>query len=380
MRPISIVILGGGIGGLSAANELRDNLPQDVRITIIDKKDWFMMDLVKLWIMNGTREFENSKRSLQDITKKGIEFVNEEVLKIDLDNRSIRTKYRQIHYNYLIISLGVEYDPGKIPGLKDNALSLYDNNDVQHIRDTIRQLKSGKIIIAITTIPYKCPPAPFEASLLIRSVLEETGASNSIKIEIHSPSPITLPAGGLKVSQDIKDILDSKNIQFHGNNKVVSIEPNKLKFEVGETDFDLLITIPPHKVPTVVVESGLTEHGKFIEVNKTCKTKHENVFAIGDINQMMVTDKISVPKAGVFAEGEGLAVARNIISQIKNELQSTPFDGKGQCFLETGKENAGYLSVDMFAKPDPITDLLPPNPDHFIEKQNFEKDRLKKWL
>ncbi|MGI0009899.1 MAG: NAD(P)-binding protein, partial [Nitrosopumilaceae archaeon] len=49
MKSVTILILGGGFGGLSAANELRQNLPSDVKITIIDKKDYFMMDLVKLW-------------------------------------------------------------------------------------------------------------------------------------------------------------------------------------------------------------------------------------------------------------------------------------------------------------------------------------------
>jgi sulfide:quinone oxidoreductase len=379
-RPVNVVILGGGFGGLAAANELRENLPQDVRITIIDKKDWFMMDLVKLWIINGTREFESSKRSLESITKKGIEFVNEDVVKIDPINKVIRTKYRQFHYNFLIISLGVELAAEKIPGLKENGLVLYDINDVPKIRDALRQFKSGKIVIAITAIPYKCPPAPFEAALLIRSVLEESGASGSVQMDFYSPAPITLPAGGPKVSEDILQVLKSKSIEFHGNNKVVSVEPNKLKFENGETDFDILIAVPPHKVPGVIVESGFAEEGKFIEVNKTCKTKHDNVFAIGDVNQMMVTDKIAVPKAGIFAEAQGIAVAQNIVGIIKNELQYASFDGKGGCFLETGKGTAGYLSVDMFAKPDPLTELQPSSNEHFIEKEKFEQERLKKWL
>jgi len=58
----NILILGGGFGGLAAANELRQNLSSEVKITVIDKKDYFMMDLVKLWILNGTREFEYSKK------------------------------------------------------------------------------------------------------------------------------------------------------------------------------------------------------------------------------------------------------------------------------------------------------------------------------
>lgn len=380
MRPINVVILGGGFGGLAAANELRENLPQDVRITIIDKKDWFMMDLVKLWIINGTREFELSKRPLENVTKKGIEFVNEDVLKIDPVEKSIRTKYRQFHYDFLIISLGVELAPEKIPGLKENSFILYDINDVPKIRDILRQIKSGKIVMAITGLPYKCPPAPFEAALLIRSILEETGASDSVTIDFYSPTPITLPAGGPKVSEDILQILKSKKIDFHGNHKTISVEPSKIKFENAETSFDVLIAVPPHKPASVVTESGFAENGKFVEVDKTCKTKYERVYAIGDVNQMMVTDKIAVPKAGIFAEAQGIAVAKNIVSQIQNELEHATFDGKGGCFLETGKGTAGYLQVDMFASPDPLTELKSPSTEYFSEKEKFEQERLKKWL
>jgi len=380
MRPINVVILGGGFGGLAAANELRENIPQDVRITIIDRKDWFMMDLVKLWIINGTREFELSKRPLESVTKKGIEFVNEDVMKIDPVGKFVRTKYRQFHYDFLIISLGVELAPEKIPGLKENSFILYDINDVPKIRDTLRQMKSGKIVMAITSLPYKCPPAPFEAALLIRSILEETGASDSITIDFYSPTPITLPAGGPQVSEDILQILKSKKIEFHGNHKTMAVEPNKIKFENSETSFDILIAVPPHKVPSVIIESGFAENGKFVEVDKTCKTKHERVYAIGDVNQIMVTDKIAVPKAGIFAEAEGVTVARNIISQIQNELEHAVFDGKGGCFLETGKGTAGYLQVDMFATPDPLTQLKSPSTEYFSEKEKFEQERLKKWL
>ncbi len=380
MRTINIVILGGGFGGLAAANELRENLNQDVRITVIDRKDWFMMDLVKLWIINGTREFEFSKRPLENITKKGIEFVNEEVMRIDPIGKIIRTKYRQFHYDYLVIAVGVELAPEQIPGLKENSFILYDINDVTKIRDTLRQIKSGKIVMAITGLPYKCPPAPFEAALLIRSILDERGISDSIQIDFYSPTPITLPAGGPQVSEEIFEILKSKRINFYGDHKIISVEPNIIRFENEEIEFDILISVPPHKVPSVIVESGFAENGKFVMVNKTCQTKYEHVYAIGDVNQIMVTDKIAVPKAGIFAEAEGIVVSRNIISQIKNELEMANFDGKGGCFLETGKGKAGYLQVDMFATPAPLTQLQSSSAEHFLEKEKFEQDRLKKWL
>ena len=377
---MKIVILGGGFGGLAAATELRENLTQDTRITIVDRKDWFMMDLVKLWIMTGSREFETSKRPLENVTKKGIEFINEQVIKIDPQNKIVRTSYRSLHYDYLIIALGVELSSEQIPGLLENGLILYELKDVSKIRDSVRKMKSGKIAMAIMGMPYKCPPAPYEAALLLRSILDETGASDSVQIDFYSPAPVTLPAGGPQVSEEILQILKSKKIEFHGNHKTVSVEPNKLKFESEEVNFDLLIAVPPHKVPAVVVDCGFAQPGKFIEVNRDCKTNFENVYAIGDVNQIMVTEKIAVPKAGIFAEGEGVTVARNIILQIKKEIGNEIFDGKGGCFLETGTKTAGYLQVDMFASPSPMTQLQTPSQDYFTEKEKFEKDRLQKWL
>ncbi|HLC09745.1 MAG TPA: FAD/NAD(P)-binding oxidoreductase [Nitrosopumilaceae archaeon] len=380
IKSANILILGGGFGGLAAANELRQSLPLDFKITVIDKKDYFMMDLVKLWILNGTREFEFSKRPLQPITKKGIDFINDEIVKIDPKNKTVATRSKELSYDYLIISLGVDLAPEQIPGLSEHGLILYETKDVPKIRDVIKKMKSGKIVMAIMGMPYKCPPAPYEAALLIKSMLKDSGTNESVQIDFYSPTPITLPAAGPQVSEELLQLLKSNDINFHGSHKTISVVANTLKFENSETGFDLLIAIPPHKAPTVVVESGFAQQGKFIRVDRSCKTSFENVYAIGDVNEIMVTDKIAVPKAGIFAEGEGVTVAKNIVSQIKREQEKAVFDGKGGCFVEVGKKIAGYLEVDMFASPNPVTLLKQPAQEHFMDKEKFEKDRLAKWL
>ena len=132
--------MGGGFGGLAAANELRSSLP-DAKITIVDKKDYFMMDLVKLWIIKGSRQFETSKRPLQSVTKKGINFVNEQVTAIDTQQKIVKTTTRELSYDYLIVAMGVELAPEKIPGLAANGMILYDLEHVPKIREKILQMK-----------------------------------------------------------------------------------------------------------------------------------------------------------------------------------------------------------------------------------------------
>jgi sulfide:quinone oxidoreductase len=203
--------LGGGFGGLSAANEIRKSLSSSqVKITVVDKKNWFMVGFAKLWIIKGTRTFENSTGSLTGLAKKEIDFLNEEILHIDLKNMNVKTTTKDLSYDFLIIAVGAMLAPQKIPGLVENGLNLYDYKESEKIHEKIKKLKSGTIAISIMGMPYKCPPAPFEASLIIDSMLREDGIRDSVQIHFYSPAPITLPAAGPEISKQILDLIDSE--------------------------------------------------------------------------------------------------------------------------------------------------------------------------
>jgi sulfide:quinone oxidoreductase len=229
-------------------------------------------------------------------------------------------------------------------------------------------------------MPYKCPPAPFEASLIIDSMLRESKTRDSIQIHFYSPAPITLPAAGPEISKKILDLISSEKIIFHDSCKIKSVEPNKLIFENSEANFDLLLAVPPHVAPDVIYESGLAKAGNFIPIDRDCKTSYNNVYAIGDVTTLKVTDTMMVPKAGVFAEGEGYSVAKNIISKIQLKEESTLFDGKGGCFIESGRDTASVIEIDMFSGPKPSTRLTESTSEYLDKKLQFEKDRLSNWL
>ncbi len=376
-----VVILGGGFGGLSAANELRNSLSSsEVKITVIDKKDWFMVGFAKLWIINGTRTFENSIGSLKELEKKEIDFVKDEIISINLENKNVETKSQKFSFDFLIISMGAVLAPEKILGLEENGFNLYDHNHLLEIHNKLQSIKSGKIAISIMGMPYKCPPAPFEASLLIDSMLRKRGVRDSVQIDLYSPSPITLPAAGPEVSKQILELVNSEKITFHNSSKIKSVESKKLIFENGKADFDLLLAIPPHIAPKVIYDSGLAKESGFILIDRDCKTSFENVFAVGDVTSLTVTENMAVPKAGVFAEGEGITVAKNIISKIQSKEDFILFDGKGGCFIESGRDTASVIEVDMFTNNLPLTNITESTSDNLSKKIEFEKERLSKWL
>ena len=382
-----MLILGGGFGGLSAANELRNSLSESqIKITIIDKKDWFMVGFAKLWIISGVRTFENSTGSLNQLPKKGINFLKDKIVKLDLESKTVKTNSRgDISYDFLIISTGVVLSPQRIPGLVENGFNLYDHDHLLQIRKKLESIESGKIAIAIMGMPYKCPPAPFEAALIIDSMLRKREIRNSIQIDFYSPAPITLPAAGPEVSKQILEMINSEKIIFHESCKTISVESNKLIFEKGEKEdieasFDLLLAVPPHISPQIIYDSNLAKEPGFIPIDRDCKTSFDNVFAIGDVTSLTVTEKLAVPKAGVFAEGEGITVAKNIISKIKSQDKFVLYDGKGGCFIESGRNTASVIEVDMFSNPKPSTKLTESTAENLDKKLEFEKERLKNWF
>ena len=382
-----MVILGGGFGGLAAANELRDRLPgRQLKITIIDKKDWFMVGFAKLWIITGARTFEDSAGSLRGLpARKGIDFVRDEIVSIDLQNRRVGTgSGAAVPYDFLVIAMGAALAPERIPGLADNGLNLYDHAQLTRMRDRLAGIRSGRIAIAITAMPYKCPPAPFEAALLVDSMLRSRGVRDSVRIDLYGPAPIALPAAGPGTSRQILDMVGSEGIAFHGSRKTASVRPGRLVFEDGtEAGFDLLLAVPPHVAPAVVYDSGLAKEPGFIPVDRDCQTPFAGVFAVGDVTTMQATATAATPKAGVFAEGEGATVARSIASQVLRggRPPAELFDGRGGCFIESGRGTASVIDVDMFPESGPPTArLTEPTPGNLARKVDFERERLQRWL
>lgn len=386
----TIVILGGGSGGLVAANKLRKNLGKEHRIILIDKNSHHYFAPSFPWFVIGYRAEKQIKRDFNILNKKGIEYINANISEIDIGKRTIKTNIKDVSYDYLIVALGAELDLDSIPGFKEIAYSFYDFENSIKLRDNLKKFTYGNIAVVISSMPFKCPAAPYEIAILLDYYLKKKNIRDKLNINIYTPESYPMPTAGQNMGEALKYMLTERNIGFNPGLKLVSIDVNKkeLNFEKDKKEkFDFLIAIPPHRVTKVVKDAGLTNEIGWVPVDtKTLKTKYDNIYAVGDIITIKLPGRykpevpLSLPKAGVFAHSQAEVVANNIISEINGNLGKKEFDGKGSCFIELGSGQAGFATGNFYTEPYPQIKLKKPGIIWHLGKILFEKYWLWYWF
>ncbi|MBI4547632.1 MAG: NAD(P)/FAD-dependent oxidoreductase [Ignavibacteriae bacterium] len=379
----TILILGGGIGGIVAARELRKHLAAHHRVILVDKSAIHSFPASFLWVMVGWRKPSAIQKPLALLEKYGIEFHHATVQSIDVDHRTVETDRATVHFDYLIIALGAELAPQNVPGLHECSHSFYTLESAEKLASTLTTFSGGTIAIVVSSIPYKCPPAPYEAAFLLESFFSQKAPGN-VEIKIFTPEQAPLSAAGSQASQMLQELLRTRGIAFSTQCNIMSVNPlsRQLTFENGSTaSFDLLIAIPPHQAPRVVQTAGLMNESGWIAVDeRTLRTSHSNVFALGDVTTIPLVSGFSLPKAGAFAVGQAEVVAHNIATEINYKGISKQFLGTGYCFLETGSGRAGYISGNFYAKPVPEITFHEPSVKYHWAKVVFEKYWLWRWF
>lgn len=189
---------------------------------------------------------------------------------------------------------------------------------------------------------------------------------------------------GPEVSAAVRALLEAKGIAYHPEHQVTSVNPSArmLQFANGvSAPFDLLVYVAPHKAPVAAREAGLVNEAGWIPVDRrTLETRHEGVYAIGDLVTIPLTLGKPLPKAGVFAHRQAEVVAENLAKAILGRGPSLEFLGHGECFVETGDGRAGFGSGNFYGEPKPEVTLKAPSRFWHLGKVLFEKRWLWRWF
>jgi len=210
----TVVILGGGMGGLAAAQQLRTLLPSENRVVVVEKQSTFYMCTFNLRLMAGELKTRKEvERPLSGLASKGIEWVHGEVLELDPKTRSVRTTSGTLDADYLIIALGADKNGSGIPGFNESALNLYESDGAIRIREAVEGLDKGRAVVLAARTPFSCPAAPCESALLMDAAFRKRGIRQKIEVAIYTPEPKPFPAAGAEMSDNVLSILKERDIQ-----------------------------------------------------------------------------------------------------------------------------------------------------------------------
>ena len=343
---------------------------------LIDKSDHFVFGFSKLDMMFGRQMPAKIRHPYRDIVKPGVRFLQSTVRAIDPITKRVVTDDGTFGADILVVALGADLDPAATPGLVEGGNEFYTVAGAEVLRDVLPRFEKGHAIVGITATPFKCPPAPSEAALLLDDYLVRKGVRAHTEISLVMPFGIPIPPSP-DTSQALLDVFAARGIRYIKDSMVTSLDPARKVAILNNGDelpYDLFLGIPVHRVPSVVVESGLARGG-WIPVNRqTLETHFPGVYAVGDVNS------VGTPKAGVFAEGAARVAAAGIIAQLCDKEAPPAYDGAGSCYVEFGQDEVGRVDVNFLSGPKPTGTFQEPSQALVAEKVHFGSSRIQRWF
>ena len=371
-----IVVLGAGFGGLELCTTLSDALGDRVDVTVIDKSDAFVFGYSKLDVMFGRTTPDAVRLAYRDVAKPGVRVLRETVTAIDPEARRVTTDAGVHEADVLVVALGADYDVAATPGLAEGGNEFYSVAGAERLAAVIPTITEGHIVIGVCGAPFKCPPAPSECALLLHDHLVARGVRDACRISFVMPLGTPVPPSP-ETSAALLEAFAERDIAFIGGRRIAAVDPARsvaVLDDDSELDFDLLLAVPKHRAPDVVISSGMTENG-YIPVDfSTLETRWPGVYAVGDVATA------GVPKAGVFAEGAARIVAQAIIAELGAGDPPGRHLGQGTCYIEFGGGRIGSVDIDFLSGPERTGTFNAPSVAQMERKRLFGSTRRARWF
>jgi sulfide:quinone oxidoreductase len=371
-----VLVLGAGFGGLELTTRLSDELGGDVEIVLIDKADGFVFGFSKLDVMFGRTTADAVWHSYGDLVKPGVRFVQSTIRSIDPLARRVETDAGSFDGDVMVVALGADLHPAGTPGLVEAGREYYSVAGAVAARDELNAFGGGRVIVGVTSTPFKCPPAPSETALMLHDFLTERGLRDASEISLVMPLGVPIPPSPA-ASQALLAAFAERGINWFPERLVRSLDAERrvaILADGGEMPFDLFLGVPVHRVPAVVAESAMCVDGWIPVDPLTLETKHADVYAVGDVTS------VGTPKAGVFAERQASVVADRLIARHKGLDGAQTYDGKGICYIEFGHERVARVEVTFRSGERPNGHFDEPSELMSADKSEFGTSRVRRWF
>jgi sulfide:quinone oxidoreductase len=371
-----VLVLGAGFGGLELSARLSAEFGDALDLTLVDRADCFVFGFAKLDVMFGRADAADVRYDYGRISKPGVRFVRSEIRAIDPVARQVETDAGVFAADILVIALGADLHPEATPGLAEGGHDFYSPESAFALRDVLAAFPGGDVLVAVTSTPFKCPPAPSEAALLVDDLLRTKGVRHRSTVTLVMPLPVPIPPSP-DASKLLLEEFERRAIRWVPSSLVRRLDGARSTAVLAdgtELPYQLALAVPVHRAPDVVVRAGLTVDGWIPVDPYSLETRFPGVYAIGDVTS------VGTPKAGVFAEGQAVVVSERIAATMRDSNSEAQYGGRGVCYLQFGTDQVALVDVTFRPGASPTGGLEGPSPAYLHDKTTFATERVQRWF
>ncbi len=352
LRNARVVVVGGGYGGATAAKYVRVFSGGRVDVTLVEPNAAFVSCPLSNLVLSGDRNLASLTVPYDAlVARHGVRWVRDRAAAIDLGARQVRLEGGgTLDYDRLILSPGIDFVPGAIPGLADAATAARAPHawkagaQTLALRHRLEAMPNGGVVaISIPLAPYRCPPAPYERACLIAHWLQRARPASRVLI-LDANDDVTSKGALFK---RVWAQRYPNHIEYRPQYNAVDIAAagRVLKFDVqDDIEADVVNLIPPQRAGAIAVGAGLaTANGRWCEVDFLTfeSTVAPGVHVIGDAIQTAPL----MPKSGHMANQHGKVAAAAVVAMLAGRAPDPSPLYANTCYSFTAPDEAMHVAT-----------------------------------
>lgn len=365
----TIIVIGAGLGGMSAAYELKAELKQHDIILINNKPD-FEFTPSNPWIAVEWRQRQQVSLPIEPyVSKKSIRFIASGLQQLNAEQKQIVLENGQtLNYDFLVLCTGPELAFDEIPGAGPElggSSSVCTLTHAEHCRNSVHELINEPGPVIIGAMPgASCFGPAHEYAFILDKHLRDNKVRKSIPMTFVTCEPY-IGHLGLNGVGDSKGMLESelrqRDIHWICNAKTVGIADGKI--EIDELDeegnvkkhhslpYKHAMMLPAFRgiAPLRAVE-GLVNPRGFVFIDEYQRNpKYPHIYAAGVCVAIPPVNKTpiptGVPKTGYMIESMVRAITFNIKAELAGELPTAKATWNAICLADMGNTGAAFVAM-----------------------------------
>lgn len=346
----NVLILGGGFGGVVAAEALAKTLGSEHQITLVSRKSRFVFYPALVRLAFGKCEPDDISYDLRGaMLDRRVRFVEAEVARVEPhDRRVVLTGgdfAGELKYDYLVYALGRRLATEQVKGFFEHAHHLLSVEAALRFGEAARNFRQGHAVIG------SCPGARlevpvYETAFALSRLLKEEGAH--ARVTVVSPDYPGERPGGSDLARAVRPALEAHHVEFLPDFPVAEVDAERVRSRDGrEIEYDLLMLVPPFEGTSALAGTGLTDEEGFVRVDHTMRVLGaERMYAAGDAVYF------SGPKMGHMAVRQAEVAAANLAAELGGKGPVAEYEHEMMLVVDEGGADSVYLHKKLWDEGD----------------------------